>query len=365
MRLTDRHLAKRPASIFIAISGAALLLSCAAQGPPQPPHIEQPQAITDLRVKQVGHAMEIGFTPPQEATDGELLTKPLEIEVFRTLVIAGQVQEPASGAVTPWMTVGAADLRRSTRGQEVVLNSRFSDEEFNRWKGATFTFTATGLTHGFRNRPIISEASKPATIVLLNVSGPITHLEVIPHEKNLEVRWSPVQFSATGSGVGTLTGYNVYRSDTGAAGSFQLLVNTESTTLFDRDFEFKHTYFYKVRGVFKFQSYVAETEDSTISQITPLDVYPPEAPKDLSGIYTGQAVELIWTANTEADLTGYNVYRREDGEPARRLNKELVHTPVFRDTRVEPDHKYTYHVTAVDLTNNESQPSEETTVETR
>jgi fibronectin type 3 domain-containing protein len=81
-------------------------------------------------------------------------------------------------------------------------------------------------------------------------------------------------------------------------------------------------------------------------------------------LYTNGAVELVWTANTEKDLAGYYVYRREDGEQPRRLNKELLRTPILRDASVQPSHTYFYRVTAVDLSGNESQPSEEVEVET-
>ncbi len=37
-----------------------------------------------------------------------------------------------------------------------------------------------------------------------------------------------------------------------------------------------------------------------------------------------------------------------------KLNRELVDTPIFRDTSIEPGHKYSYWVSAVDLARNES-----------
>ena len=85
----------------------------------------------------------------------------------------------------------------------------------------------------------------------------------------------------------------------------------------------------------------------------------------LTALYTVGAVELVWAANSEKDLAGYYVYRREDGEQPKKLNKELLRTPILRDASVEPDHTYIYQVTAVDLSSNESHRSEEVSVETR
>jgi hypothetical protein len=133
----------------------------------------------------------------------------------------------------------------------------------------------------------------------------------------------------------------------------------------DPNFEFGQTYFYRVAPVTREAGRVAESEDSPLTEITPRDTFPPAAPRALSAIYAAEAVELVWTANAEPDLAGYNVYRREEGGPAQRLNPETLRTPIYRDTAVTAGHKYLYYVTALDLTNNESAPSEEVPVETQ
>ena len=87
-------------------------------------------------------------------------------------------------------------------------------------------------------------------------------------------------------------------------------------------------------------------------------------PQGLSSIYSAGAVELVWTANTEADLAGYNVYRLEN-QTAQRVNKELLRTPIFRDATAAPGKTLTYYVTAVDLAGNESKASNKEEVETK
>lgn len=74
-------------------------------------------------------------------------------------------------------------------------------------------------------------------------------------------------------------------------------------------------------------------------------------------------MELVWTANTEPDLAGYNVYR-SDGQTVERINKELARTPIFRDGGAPPGKTLNYHVTAVDLSGNESKASQTVDVET-
>jgi fibronectin type 3 domain-containing protein len=98
--------------------------------------------------------------------------------------------------------------------------------------------------------------------------------------------------------------------------------------------------------------------------VIPRDIFPPARPTGLTGLYTNGAVELVWDANTGKDLAGYSVYRRENGEQPKRLNKALLPTPILRDTSVQPSRTYFYQVTAVDLSDNESAPCPEVEVET-
>ena len=91
---------------------------------------------------------------------------------------------------------------------------------------------------------------------------------------------------------------------------------------------------------------------------------PPAAPTGAEAVFSGNPqkpyIDLTWVANTEADLAGYNVYRHRAGEAPVRINSELVPTPSFRDTQVAVGNEYFYSVSAVDLRQNESARSPET-----
>jgi hypothetical protein len=347
----------------IAAGGALLLAACASQGPPRPPRIEKPERVTDLAVAQIGHALELSFTPPALATDGERLSKPLEIEIFRSVTPPGQKTVDALAAGQPWTTLLGSDLGRFARGRRIVYPSLLPEPEFSRSLGSTFAFAVRGLTRGFRHRPIPGEASKTVEAVLLDVSGPVEGLAVRPTEHALELRWRPPSHTLSGGAPTDLAGYRVYKSQTGKPDSFRLLGETASAAYQDPDFQFKNTYSYKVRAAFKRDGQVAESEDSEAVKITSLDAFPPAPPTGLTGLYTVGQVELIWTANTEPDLAGYNVYRRDDGGPPHRISRALVSTPIFHDSLVEMRHTYAYQVTAVDLAGNESRPSAEVQVQ--
>ena len=87
------------------LAGICLLAGCGAQNPPQPPHLERPERISDLKVAQVGHRLELIFTPPVRAVDGQRLTKPLEIEIYRTQTPPGQAPPEVQPTGTPLTTL--------------------------------------------------------------------------------------------------------------------------------------------------------------------------------------------------------------------------------------------------------------------
>jgi fibronectin type 3 domain-containing protein len=78
-----------------------------------------------------------------------------------------------------------------------------------------------------------------------------------------------------------------------------------------------------------------------------------------SGVGQARFIDLIWGPDTDADLAGYNVYRKEGSSAPVKINVEVVKVPAYRDTAVQAGHTYTYTVTATDVRGNESARSAE------
>jgi hypothetical protein len=138
----------------------------------------------------------------------------------------------------------------------------------------------------------------------------------------------------------------------------------------DHSFEWEKRYVYRlavVTAVLRAGQPIAEVEGDDSGPVTVFahDIFPPAVPSGVQAVYSGVAqkpfVDLTWAPNTDADLAGYNVYRREASGPPVKSNAELVKTPAYRDAEVAPAHHYAYAVTAVDLRGNESAKSTETT----
>jgi hypothetical protein len=369
LELVDRRAARRANGfvLFLAVETVWILFAgaCGVQSPPRPPRVERPQRVTDLAVAQVGHSLELSFTPPVLATDGERLTKRLEIEIFRTITPPGQSVPGLSPDASPWATLEAKLPDEGAPTEKTPYADHLSDEEYHRWQGSIFTFQVRTLTRGFRNRPVRSDFSNVAQTALVAVSKPVENLRVETTEKALHLKWSPAPQLVSGRISSKLAGYQIYLSKTGKPGSFEMIGESPSETFVNENFEFGRTYFFKVRAVYMQHQWKAETEDSSVSLVVPRDTFPPAPPTGLTIVYATTGVELVWNANTEPDLAGYNVYRRTDSGPATRLNSVLLQTPVFTDTTAKPGHRYAYWVNAVDLAGNGSSPSEESLVDTR
>jgi fibronectin type 3 domain-containing protein len=68
---------------------------------------------------------------------------------------------------------------------------------------------------------------------------------------------------------------------------------------------------------------------------------------------------VVWTPDTDTDLAGYNLYRREEGGAEMKINQQLLSSSSYRDSSAVSGHTYFYSVSAVDARGNESAHSEE------
>ncbi|MBN2494711.1 MAG: VCBS repeat-containing protein, partial [Deltaproteobacteria bacterium] len=86
------------------------------------------------------------------------------------------------------------------------------------------------------------------------------------------------------------------------------------------------------------------------------DDQPPAAPVGLTAEKTDEHVALTWQPSPEEDLDGYRLYRDDLAMPVH--GDELLAETWYEDFSVLTQHAYTYWLTAVDLSGNESPPSD-------
>jgi hypothetical protein len=347
---------------LVLLGAVASLAGCGAQGTPQPPHLEVPARITTLSAVQVGQSLELHFALPRDTTGGERLTKPLEIEILRA--VAPRAAGLAELKPDVWTHLLPNEWLPYAQGQEITYAAHLAGQEFHDWRGQTLVVGVRTLTRGFHHRALVSDPSNFVDVPIYDVSEVITGVRCVTTEKAVEVKFTPATQSLSGGPLHDLAGYRIYRSATGPTGHFEIVGETLAPPFQDTQFEFGHDYFYQVRALFGRPGQLAMSDASQTVKFIPRDTFPPAPPQGLSSIYSAGAVELVWTANSEADLAGYNVYRLKD-QTAQRVNKELLRTPIFRDTSAAPGQTLTYYVTAVDAAGNESKPSQQEEVETK
>jgi hypothetical protein len=165
----------------------------------------------------------------------------------------------------------------------------------------------------------------------------------MPTEKAVVVDWTPPVAELGGTPIA----FNVYRREDLAA---PLNASPLSEVKFETgNFEYGKEQCFVVRTVQTLPSITLESVPSAPGCLTPLDKFPPVAPKGLRAVAEDGAVSLVWDRNAEVDLGGYLVLRAEaPGDTLQPLTPQPIADATYRDSTVKPGVRYVYAVVAVD-----------------
>ena len=377
MRILGKELL---AAVCLGLSG------CASVGPPLPPSLELPKPPVDLHAARKGDKVTLTWTIPARTTDRRSVRYLGNTEICRGMEPVLKECGEAVGETPP------PDFKPGKKSSAKKLTASFVDtlpaavEQKHPTGFATYVvevLNRAGRGAGLSNQvhvPLVPTlmpfgdfaAKVTAQGVLLSWKCPensaakqagVTYLLRIYRRalsEGNETRIAELNATQCATGEsGGATGQTVGRPTNLPAGQDSLL---------DQTFEWEKTYFYRgaVISVLADPGKVpveVEGDDTPDVKVFANDIFPPAVPAGLQAVSSGPGqqpfVDLIWTPDTEVDLAGYNVYRREAGETALKLNSELVKVPAFRDMKVEPGKTYSYSVSAVDQRENESARSEE------
>lgn len=350
--------------------------SCGKKGPPLPPLHIVPDVVTDVSARRVADEVRIRFALPAKNANGPNPVNLARIEVMAATVAPGAMAPPNRELLNAKYVVGTIEVEPpAEEGQPAKEDPRPSPGE-----PATFVEKLTDgiMKPQFTQLPPAEpaaappappeKAAAPAAVLPTRIYAirgvarngrpgqPSTRIQVplgeLPpsptdltltfDDKALKLAWTapaPVE-----GGKPSL--FNVYTS----TGTQPVNTTPLTTPAFDRaGLEFGKEECFVVRTVQQHGAVQVESVASPPQCVTPVDRFPPIAPKGLVAVASAGAINLIWEANTDADLGGYLVLRGEaPGDTLQPVTTTPIQETTYRDTTVTPGVRYVYAIVAVD-----------------
>jgi hypothetical protein len=341
-----------------------------------PPSLELPKPPSDLRAARKGDKVYLSWTVPADTTDRQSVRHLGPTRICRSLEPAIEsCGTPVAEVVTPKpqgeqeKTAAAANKSARERASASYTDTVPAALEKQNPSGWVTYAVEVLNTHG-RSAGLSNQVRVPAAPTLpppadfkaeLTRDGVVLTFTGMPEQHELP------EISHR---------YRIYRREEGTDRDTMIaelpLENAGEVRVVDHAIEWEKTYDYRatvVTIVPRPGPAPLEVEGDATPPVKLLahDVYPPAVPAGLQAVFSGEGqrpfVDLVWAPDTDADLAGYNVYRREEPGYPVKINTDVVKTPAYRDTEVQPGRKYVYSVSAVDLRGNESARSEEASEE--
>jgi hypothetical protein len=372
--------------------------ACGKKGPPMPPLIKLPVAPADLTAQRRATTVDLQFIVPAANTDG---TRPANVERVDVYAITGprtitddqivklgtkvaslEVKAPRDPDATtepdnPDEEVDPPEGKGLDQGVVVRVTEQLTDQaivpitlpEDKKSSGTAAaaegpllpapmvslsrTYVGVGITTRGRKGPFSTRVS----VSLAPPPEPPSEPTVSYDEKAITLSWAPF---AAGDGPDAVLpstllgapqrslGYNVYE------GTARLTKTAVADPTFaDSRLAWGEKRCYVVRTAEKVDEAVVESAASPEVCVTPVDTFPPAAPKTLQSVASVGAITLIWEPNAERDLAGYIVLRGGSESDLEPMMASPITATQFRDD-LGPGTRHVYAVRAVDKAGNAS-----------
>jgi hypothetical protein len=360
--------ARRAGCAALAAVLAAALAGCGTPGAPQPPSLNLPDRVTDLAATRAGDLVTLTWTMPKRNTDKLLLKGHITARVCRREGAGSESCEPTGSGFAP--------------GKPAAFTSRLPTALTAGTPHPVTYFVELDNRNGRSAGP-----SNDAPVLAGQAPGPVADLRLEVRKDGVVARWTPDDTKAAIRLHRTLLtppspGSKPQKGPLAPAAEpleQNLLVEDDPQLgrALDKAVQFGETYEYRaqrvVRVTGKNQTLELDGELSPPVRVEVLDIFPPAVPAGLAAVATAPgpgaaeaqpsaqpSIDLSWQPDTETDLAGYIVYRRQAGSPWQRISPpQPVPAPGFHDAHVAPGNTYIYAVSAIDQKGHESARSAE------
>jgi hypothetical protein len=351
-------LGMRAGLLVACVAGVAFGTACGKKGPPLAPIVRLPAAVQGLTAARLGHEVYLTLTLPSANVDS---STPADLSYVDVYAYTGTDAPPRAGFLEQAMRIarvpvvsvvqpgdsGARPVDEVAAGATVTIADTVPDPTV---AGARRFYLAVPFS--LRNRP--GPQHTPVPVPLTPLPPPPIGVEVNYTASAVTVSWKPAGGLPPSPGR-----VNVYRQSILAPGATvpvwkatrPVPLNAMPLTAppFTEPVTFGVESCYELRSVEGDGPAAVEGDASTAVCVTPVDRFPPAAPVQLVAVATEGAINLLWEANTESDLSGYIVLRGAVGDA--RL-QPLTPMPIsdvrYADTTVVSGMRYVYAVVAVD-----------------
>jgi len=343
----------------MAIATAVLLSACGTPGAPQPPSLNLPDIVGDLAAVRAGGKVSLTWTMPKRTTDKLPLKSDVEARICRR-EDAG-VCEPVGGAVTlpPGNKASFDDALPQALASGSPRPLRYFVELRNR----------KGRSAGLSNEAVVIAGQAPSAI---------DGLQAEVRKDGVILSWNPQgEPSAVRLQRKLLTppptkSHERLLTPPSEPLEEDLIVdaNPQVSRAIDRNVHLGESYEYRAQRISRIaiegKTLELAGEISPALRVDAVDVFPPAVPAGLAAVATAgdggleTAIDLSWQPDTEQDLAGYIVYRREGDTGWQRVSpSQPLAGPAFHDNHVQPGHTYRFAVSAIDQRGHESAHSSE------
>ena len=359
----------------------AAALGCGKQGPPLPPLRAVPAPTKDLAVEQQGPRLRMTLSYPQVTPAGTALQGISAVEICSTARPApdgkaGPIDpRDFNGVAKPFQKIAGADLASATSGSQIEISLPLGADgalaaaaaparrpsprpRHRRRRARPPPRRLTGAAGELLRRPHLrqegrqSDLSNIAAVVPKPPPAAPEHVTVTPRADGIQVEWCPVP--------GTAAGYNIYRraAQERSNGKPVHTSGAAEKSWLDNTARFGQSYIYSVTALAQQQPAI-ESGIGSEREIHYVDRFAPPPPSELVALAEPGRVRLVWRASDADDLAGYIVYRRVGAAGPSSASRRSRWCRPRRGHQRRPGQTYTYRVTAIDQTGNESAPGGE------